>query len=122
MKLCLPLPPLLVHQNRSPPDLFKGHQKFPPPPGTPHPLRKAPDDKKLKREGLAQPPTSRRQLNYDEDDDEEENKENHDPKEEERRKTILEYLLNKWAEDIVLYQEQVLRDLADLKLRLQIPQ
>nr|AYD41506.1 MAG: E4 protein [Human papillomavirus] len=120
MKLCLPLP-LLVHQTRSP-DLFKGLQRSPPPPGTPHPLRKLPDDKKQKRDDLARPP-ARRHLNYDQDDDEEDpNKENLDPKEEERRKLVLGYLLDKWADDILHYQDLVLQDLADLKKRLGIPQ
>nr|AYA93440.1 MAG: E4 protein [Human papillomavirus] len=121
MKLCLPLPLSLAHQNRSP-DLFKGLQRSPPLPGTPHPHRKVPDERKQKRDDLARPP-ARRHLNYDQDDDEEEpNKENLDPKEEERRKVILGYLLDKWAEDILRYQEQVFQDLQDLKKRLGIPQ
>nr|AYA94222.1 MAG: E4 protein [Human papillomavirus] len=117
MKLCLPL--LLVHKNRSP-DLFKGLPKdLSHLPGTPHPLRRLPDDVKQKRESLTQP--SRRRLHYEEDDEGEGNKENQDPKDDERRRALLGWLLDKWAEDIIQYQEQVLQDLNDLKQRLQIP-
>ncbi|ATQ38701.1 E4 [Gammapapillomavirus 22] len=118
MKLCLLLS--LVHKAHSP-DLFKGLQKdVLRAPGTPHPMRKLPDDVKTKRESLARPP---RRLNYDVDEDEEEtNKENLDPKEEERRKLFLGYLLDRLAEDILQYQEQVLQDLNDLRQKLGIRQ
>nr|AYA93429.1 MAG: E4 protein [Human papillomavirus] len=120
MKLCLLLS--LVHKAHSP-DLFKGLQKdLSRVPGTPHPMRKIPDDVKSKRESLARQPT-RRHLNYDVDEDEEEpNKENLDPKEDERRRAFLGYLLDRLAEDILQYQEQVLHDLADLRQKLGIRQ
>nr|AYA94759.1 MAG: E4 protein [Human papillomavirus] len=120
MKLCLLL--LLVHKQHSP-DLFKGLQKdLSRVPGTPHPARKTPDDVKLKRESLARPP--RRHLTYDVDEDEEENKEenkeNQEPKDDERRRAFLGLLLDRLAEDILQYQEQVLHDLADLRQKLGI--
>nr|AYA94718.1 MAG: E4 protein [Human papillomavirus] len=121
MKLFLLLPLLAALKNRSS-TLFKDLQKdLSAPPGTPYPNRRHQDDKKARREELVLPP--RRHLQYDEED--EENKENlppPDPKDEERRKAILSYLLEKWAEDIIWYQDQVLRDLSALKLKLGIPQ
>nr|AYA93934.1 MAG: E4 protein [Human papillomavirus] len=125
MKLFLLLPLLAALKGRSP-TLLKDHLRdLSAPPGTPFPHRKAQDDRKGRREDLT--PPSRRHLRYD-DDEEETNKENepphypYGPKDEERRRQIWEYLLRKWADDINWYQEQVLKDLNDLKLKLGIPQ
>nr|AYA93749.1 MAG: E4 protein [Human papillomavirus] len=126
MKLFLLLPLLAVHKGRSP-TLLKDHQRdLSAPPGTPFPHRKLQDERNKKREDLALP-SSRRHLRYDDDEDDT-NKENlppidpYDPKEEDRKKLVWGYLLQKWAEDIAWYQEQVLKDLHDLKQKLGIPQ
>ncbi|ATQ38536.1 E4 [Gammapapillomavirus 22] len=118
MKHFLILPLLAHHKNRSP-DFLKGPQgETSAPPGTPFPHRKL-DDKKGKREELARPPT---RLQYD-FDDEDPNKENHPPggNDDECKSSIVQYLLNKWAADIISYQEEVLRNLNDLQRRLGIP-
>nr|AYA93521.1 MAG: E4 protein [Human papillomavirus] len=125
MKLFLLLPLSALHKGRSP-NLLKDLSKdLSVPPGTPYPHRKLQDDRNKKREDLV--PPHRRHLTFD-DDDEEGNKENAPPqyplgpKEEERRRAILGYLLDKWAEDILWYQEQVFQDLKDLRQKLGIPQ
>ncbi|ATQ38515.1 E4 [Gammapapillomavirus 22] len=127
MKQFLLLPLLPVHNKGRSPTLLKDHQRdLSAAPGTPFPFRKQQEERKLKRDDLIPPP--RRHLRYDDDEDES-NKENvappqypYGPKDEERRKASLGYLLEKWAEDIIWYQEQVLKDLNDLKLKLGIPQ
>ncbi|ATQ38501.1 E4 [Gammapapillomavirus 22] len=126
MKLFLLLPLLAVHKGRSPTLLKDLQRDLSAPPGTPFPHRKAQDERKLKREDLV-PPPHRRHLRYDDDDDDT-NKENlppqypFDPKEEDRKRLVWGYLLQKWADDIAWYQEQVLKDLHDLKQKLGIPQ
>nr|AVN89949.1 E4 protein [Human papillomavirus]AYA93803.1 MAG: E4 protein [Human papillomavirus] len=119
MKLFLILPLLALHKPRSP-DFLKGrHGDTSAPPGTPFPLRKVPDDKKAKRDELAQPP---RRHQFEPDDDEN-NKENLPPErnDDDCKKSLVQSLLDKWAEDIIWYQQEVLRDLNDLKLKLGIP-
>nr|AYA94745.1 MAG: E4 protein [Human papillomavirus] len=119
MKLFLPLSP--VPTGRHP-----YHPKPPSvPPATPYPQRKpaVPDDNKVKREALAAQPPFRRRLVYDDDED----KENTTPttespqdRREEDRHQLLGSLLQKWAYDIEVFQQQVLQDLQDLKLKLGI--
>ncbi|ATQ38703.1 E4 [Gammapapillomavirus 22] len=119
MKLFLILPLLALHKNRSS-DFLKGHQGDTSlPPGTPFPLKRVPDEKKTKREELARPPPRTR---YEVDDDE--NKENLPPErnDDECKKSLVQYLLDKWAEDITWYQQEVLHDLNDLQKKLGIPQ
>ncbi|ATQ38494.1 E4 [Gammapapillomavirus 22] len=124
MKLFLLLPLSALHKGRSP-NLLKDLSKdLSVPPGTPYPHRKLQEDRNKKREDLV--PPHRRHLHIDEDD-EEANKENTPqyplgPKDDERRRAYLGYLLEKWAEDIIWYQEQVFQDLRDLKQKLGIPQ
>nr|AYD41535.1 MAG: E4 protein [Human papillomavirus] len=114
---------LASHKARSP-DLFKGPPRdTSAPPGTPFPFRKHQDEKKAKREELVPPP--RPHLRYDEDDEEPtNNKENIPPNDrnvDDWKKPLVQYLLDKWAQDIIYYQEEVLRDLHALKQRLEIP-
>nr|AYA94375.1 MAG: E4 protein [Human papillomavirus] len=109
-------------------DLFKGPsgELSPlPPPGTPFPSRKPQDDKRAKREELTQPRRPHQRYDID-DDDQETNKENHPPPADRSdvdwKKTVLQSLLEKWAADILWYQEEILRDLNDLRLKLGIHQ
>nr|AYA94079.1 MAG: E4 protein [Human papillomavirus] len=102
---------------------------FPTAPKSPYPTRKAPEESRGRRSG---PVPGRKHLQFDEDD---ENKENLPPKEppqqkeedleegeEEQQRSDLSRLLRKLALDIDLYQEQVYRDLLDLKQKLGIHQ
>ncbi|ATQ38529.1 E4 [Gammapapillomavirus 22] len=112
---------LLAHHKSPSPDFLKGPPRDTLPlPRTPFPQRKPLDEKKAKRDALAQPPTGGR---YDYDDDDP-NKENRHPGEsdEDCRHSIVQYLLDKWAADIISYQERVLTDLSDLQKKLGIPQ
>ena len=91
------------------------------PPGTPSPPRKPPPDgTRARREALAQPPRPPR---YDADDDDE-NKENHPPDDDRKGygRHILESLLQRLEEDLLLYQEEVLHELSVLRQKLGIPQ
>ncbi|ATQ38480.1 E4 [Gammapapillomavirus 22] len=115
---------LLASLKAPSPDLFKGLQRDTlAPPRTP-PVRKPQDDRRAKREELAQPP--RRHLRYDDDDeDPNSNKENippYDPNADDWRKTLLQHLLQKWEAELNWYQEEVLRDLQGLRQKLGIPQ
>nr|AYA94570.1 MAG: E4 protein [Human papillomavirus] len=116
----------LAHKGHLPPSLFKDTSPPPgTPPRTPLTVRKPPpaDETRAKREALAQPP--HRRQNYDGDDDEDENKENH-PIDEGRkgyaRRHLLQSLLERLEEDLQVYQEEVLRELNDLRQTLGIPQ
>ena len=107
-------------------DLFKGPPgELSAPPGTPYPSRKHPEDKKAKREELAQPPRHHH-LRYDEDDDDPQaNKENLQPRDKsdaDWRKTLLQSLLEKLEADILQCQQEIFQDFSDLKQRLRIPQ
>ncbi|AGC93432.1 E4 [Human papillomavirus 175] len=131
LKIKLFLPLYLAHTGRTP--------LFPPkglsaPPATPFPHRRAShpggiqDPTKAKREALVAPPGPRRRLQFDNDDDDE--KENQRPppeklpetrdNDEPERWSVLGYLLEKWEADIERFQQQVLQDLQDLKLKLGI--
>nr|AQM73652.1 E4 [Human papillomavirus]QAB13975.1 MAG: E4 protein [Human papillomavirus] len=129
MKLLSPLSPAL----QSLPLHFPGKPTAPPfptPPKTPYPHRKAQDDSKSRR---SVPVPGRRHLQEDDDD---ENKENEAPKlqhpplqreeepedEEEDQLCDLSRLLKRLAQDIDRYQEQVYRDLGDLRKKLGILQ
>ncbi|AHC00348.1 E4 [Human papillomavirus 172] len=113
---------LLAPHKTPSPDLFKGPTRdLSAPPRTPFPYRKPQDDKKAKREELAQPP--RPHLRYDDDDDEH-NKENVPPldrNDDDWKKTLVQHLLEKWAAELTWYQEEVLRDLSALRQKLGIP-
>nr|AGU90244.1 E4 [Human papillomavirus] len=113
--------PLLAHHKTPSPDFLKGPTRDTSPlPKTPFPQRKPLDDRRAKKDALAQPPTR----GHYEFDDEDQNKENRHPGEgdEDCRNSLVRYLLDKWAGDIISYQEQVLHDLSDLQKRLGIPQ
>ncbi|ATQ38585.1 E4 [Gammapapillomavirus 24] len=129
MKLLSPLSPALQSLHLQ----FPGKPSAPPfpsPPKTPYPPRRAPDDSKNRRSGQA----PRKHLQEDDDDDN--NKENIAPKvphpplqkeedledEEEDQFCHLSQLLKKLAQEIDLFQEQVSRDLGDLRKRLGIHQ
>nr|AYA93652.1 MAG: E4 protein [Human papillomavirus] len=105
------------------PDLFKGPPRdLSAPPGTPFPNRKPQDERRQKREDLAQPP--QRHLRYDDDDDEHHNKENVPPpdrNDDDWKKTLVQHLLDKWAAELTWYQEEVFRDLNALRQKLGIP-
>nr|AYA94766.1 MAG: E4 protein [Human papillomavirus] len=119
MKLFLPLSPVPTGRNPY-------HLKPPSvPPATPFPHRKPtlPDDTKVKREALAVHPPSRRRLQYDEDEEKENTPPSESPqdrRDDDRKQQLLGSLLQKWAEDIEVFQQQVLQDLQDLRLRLGI--
>ncbi|ATQ38599.1 E4 [Gammapapillomavirus 24] len=123
IKLLLPPPAL-----QSLPPLTPGRlpPTFPQPPKTPYPPRKAQDDSKGRRSGLAQG----RRLHFDEDDENKENlppKENQPPlqkeeDEEEEELNDLECLLRKWGRDIDQFQEGIYHDLNNFRKRLGIRQ
>nr|AYA94402.1 MAG: E4 protein [Human papillomavirus] len=108
----------LAHKGLPPPSLFKD---LLPPPGTPSPARKAATEGiRARREALAQPPHRPR---YEPDDDDE-NKENLPPEDDRKGygRSIVESLLQRLEEDLIQYQEEVLRELSGLRQKLGIPQ
>ena len=115
----------LAHKGQLPTSLFKDSLPLPgTPPRTPLTARKPPaDETRAKRQALQQPP--HRHQNFDADDDDDENKENL-PIDEDRkgygRRQLLQSLLERLEEDLQAYQEEVLRELSDLRLKLGIHQ